>query len=477
MALYVFLFLLLSALILSLARLCHLYWLHHCLLRSRAGAVHPMVHRLLKPRTPRDCPACRLSSNFSAVVGPSPLPVRPWHEVKSRRGAPKRIKTQGFACPNHQCPYFGIIDALIHALVGDGTHGQVEQIQTFRCQACRTTFSARRHTPLYRLKTPSRQVAVVLTALAEGLDPSAAERVFGYRQATITTWLTRAGEHAQTLHERCFCNLRLPHLQLDELRTRLRSYKQVLWLWLAIDPLTKILPVLQLGPRTQNAAHLLIHSLRQILAPDCLPLFTSDGLNVYFYALTAHFGHWLAVTRRGRKASQWQVAAGLLYGQVKKSYRRRKLVRVTHVMRLGTGAGSQSRLAEDGPLRAAEHRFYRTGESDRPSWGGSAGTPYLGHRSAGPTTPGPPGMVASLLPFCASPRIAPGGPRAAARARWQADGAKLPPAYPSDGSGENQPTMDSAGSVVLSSTPGTILNHLRATEVRRRPAKWPWAAR
>jgi hypothetical protein len=34
---------------------------------------------------------------------------------------------------------------------------------------------------------------VVLSALAEGLDASAAERVFGYRQATITTWLSRAG--------------------------------------------------------------------------------------------------------------------------------------------------------------------------------------------------------------------------------------------------------------------------------------------
>src|SRR5713226_6043312 len=59
---------------------------------------------------------------------------------------------------------------------------------------------------------------MVLTALAEGLDPSAAERVFGYRQDTISTWLTRAGEYAQTLHERSFRNLWLPHLQLDELR-------------------------------------------------------------------------------------------------------------------------------------------------------------------------------------------------------------------------------------------------------------------
>jgi IS1 family transposase/transposase-like protein len=338
MALHVFLFLLLSFLMLSLARLCHLYLLHHGLPHSRAGAVHPMVQRLLKPRTPRDCPACCLSSTCSAVEGPSPLPVRPWREVKSRRGAPKRIDTQGFACPNHQCPYFGITDAHVHALVGDGKHGHAEQIQTFRCQACHTTFSARRHTPLYRLKTPSQQIAVVLTALAEGLDPSAAERVFGYRQATITTWLSRAGEHAQTLHEHYFCNLQLPHLQMDEIRTRLRNSKQVLWLWLAIDPLTKILPVLQLGPRTQNAAHMLIHSLRQILAPGCLPLFTSDGLNLYFYALTAHFGHWLEVGRRGRKVRQWQVAAELIYGQVKKSYHRRKLVRVTRVMRLGTVA-------------------------------------------------------------------------------------------------------------------------------------------
>jgi len=146
------------------------------------------------------------------------------------------VNTEGFACPNRKCLYSGITNAHIHALVGDGTHGHAERIQTFRCQACRTTFSARRHTPLYRLKTPSHQIGMVLSARAFGLDPSAAARVFGYRQATISTWLTRAGEHAQTLHERSFCHLRLPHLQLDELRTRLRCSTHVLWLWLAIDP-------------------------------------------------------------------------------------------------------------------------------------------------------------------------------------------------------------------------------------------------
>ena len=336
MAFHVFLYLLVVCLLLCLVLFWRLCWLHLQPSHSRAGAKRTALHRLLKPRCPDDCPACRLASTASSGAGPVPAPVRPWREMKSRRGAPKRVNTQGFACPNRKCLYFGITDASIHALVGDGKHGQAERIQTFRCQACRTTFTSRRNTPLYRLKTPSQQVAQVLSALAEGLDPSAAERVFGFRQATITTWLSRAGEHAQTLHERFFFQLHLPHLQLDELRTRLRSCSQVLWLWLVIDPCTKILPVLHLGPRTQNAAHTVVHSLRHILAPGCLPLFTSDGLNLYFYALTAHFGQWRDVGCRGRKVLRWQVAAGLIYGQVKKSYRRRKLVRVTHVMRLGT---------------------------------------------------------------------------------------------------------------------------------------------
>jgi IS1 family transposase/transposase-like protein len=246
------------------------------------------------------------------------------------------VKTEGFACPNRACPYYGISDAQIHAVVSDGSYGKAERIQGWRCQACQTIFSARLHTPLYRLKTPSHRVALVLSALAEGLDLSAAERVFGIRHATITHWLVRAGAHAQSLHVRSFCQLTLSHLQLDELRTRLRSHTQVLWLWVAIDPLTKCIPVLQLGPRTHRMAQLLIHRLREQLAPGCLPLFTSDGLNAYFYALTAHFGHWTKEAKTRRKVRQWQVAAGLLYGQVKKSYRRRTLVQVRQVIRLGT---------------------------------------------------------------------------------------------------------------------------------------------
>ena len=74
--------------------------------------------------------------------------------------------------------------------------------------------------------------------------------------------------------------------------------------------------------------------------------------------LSAHLGDWLHVGRRGRNVRQWQVAAGLIYGQVKKCYRRRKLVRVTHVMRLGTEDADPRRLAAVRLLWEVEHGVY-----------------------------------------------------------------------------------------------------------------------
>ncbi len=314
----------------------------HRLQQHQSDRSAATLKRLLKPRAPDDCPACRRQLALPrAARAPAP-PVRPWREGKSRRGAPKRIATDGFACPNPACAYSRIADAAIHALVGDGTHGRVERIQTFRCQACQTTFTSRRDTPLYRLKTASTRVAEVLSALAEGLSVAAAVRVFAHSEGTITTWLTRAGEHSAMLHDRWFQHLTLPHLQLDELRTRLRSRAHVLWLWVAVDPLTKLIPVLHLGARTQTVAHAVVHELRQRLEPSCLPVFTSDGLNLYFYALTAHFGQW--VISIGSRACHWQVVPGLIYGQVKKTYRRRKVVQVTRVMRCGRAENLRASL-------------------------------------------------------------------------------------------------------------------------------------
>lgn len=75
---------------------------------SSTSAVAETVQRLLKPGTATDCPACRRQLALPPSAPGPPLPVRPWREVKNRRGAPKRITTHGFAGLNSAWAYYRI---------------------------------------------------------------------------------------------------------------------------------------------------------------------------------------------------------------------------------------------------------------------------------------------------------------------------------------------------------------------------------
>jgi transposase-like protein len=111
----------------------------------------------------------------------------------------------------------------------------------------------------------------------------AAVRVFGYSEATITRWRDRSAQQAERLHRHFLHDLHLPHVQLDEVRVRLRVRSRVTWLWLALDPRTKLFPALALEQRTQQTAHGLVHALCATLAPGCTPVITTDGPRHYFY--------------------------------------------------------------------------------------------------------------------------------------------------------------------------------------------------
>jgi hypothetical protein len=64
---------------------------------------------------------------------------------------------------------------------------------------------------------------------------------------------------------------------------------------------TKVVPVIQLGPRTLAMAQAVVYELRQCLQPGrALPAFSSDGLHPYIYASTVHCGHW-SPAEGGRK--------------------------------------------------------------------------------------------------------------------------------------------------------------------------------
>ena len=69
-----------------------------------------------------------------------------------------------------------------------------------------------------------------------------------------------------------------------------------------------------------------------MLAPDCAPLFLTDGFREYLTALLTHYGYWVQPPRRQATGSLPQ----LLYAQVVKTVRRRRLIDVKHRVVFGS---------------------------------------------------------------------------------------------------------------------------------------------
>ena len=184
-----------------------------------------------------------------------------------------------------------------------------------------------------------------MNLLAVGVDGSVLEEVFGVREITIRSWLCRSGMQGRKLHERMMVELDLIHIQLDELWGNVKKSGQELWLWAASDARTKIVPVLQVGGRTQEMAYGVMHELKGRLKAGCVPVFSTDGLKHYYYALTAHFGNW---ADQGGKKPVWVLMGELLYGQVIKHQRRRNTVEVERRMLVGEEGEYRRVLKENG---------------------------------------------------------------------------------------------------------------------------------
>jgi IS1 family transposase len=299
--------------------------------------------RQMKPKSEKDCPLCQKEQANETEPQACPHTIIPWSEMKKDKGGrPKQSITEGHACLEPECYYYGITDQTIHALVADGSHGKREKIGDLICQACQAGFSRRRNTPLYRLKTPSEVVQKIMLLEAHGVETAVLEGVYQVRESTIRTWLARGGEHGRKLHDHFFRNLLLDHVQLDELWGHVKRSGEEVGVWTTTEAKTKIIPVIQVGERSQAMAYSVLHELKSRLAEGCLPIFSSDGLKHYFYASTAHFGFWHQP--EAAKKTIWMVWPSLLYGQVIKHHQRRKLLKVEQRVLCGEKADFVSRL-------------------------------------------------------------------------------------------------------------------------------------
>jgi IS1 family transposase len=211
-------------------------------------------------------------------------------------------------------------------------------------RSCEGYFLETHGTLLHGKRLSVELIVRVLACLAEGLGMRAMARVFKVDPNTVLQWLVEAAEQLQTLTSYFLCDVHVTQLQLDALYAVLRDVKEGeiseakavkrleprrRWVWTAIDPVSKVLLVIEVGPRTVEMAQRVAHQVAQVIAPGCVPLFLTDGLKDYGTAWLAHFGSWMQPERRQdrgpRPKLRWMPLPQLLYVQVVKSYRRRRL--------------------------------------------------------------------------------------------------------------------------------------------------------
>jgi IS1 family transposase len=235
------------------------------------------------------------------------------------------------------------------------------------CVVCRCYFLETLGTFFHGKRASVDLIVRVLACLAEGLGIRGTARGFEVDPNTVLRWLVDAAEQLQAFSRHVLHDVQVRQVQLDELFALLSAVKDgevseadaierlersPQWVWVAMDPESKLLLAIDVGERTLAMAQRVVHHVAQVLAPDCAPLFLTDGFREYLTALLAHYGQWVQPSRRQDKGPppkpRWRPLPQLLYAQVIKTVRRRHLVRVSHRVVFGTLEAVQQVLAACG---------------------------------------------------------------------------------------------------------------------------------
>jgi IS1 family transposase len=307
-------------------------------------------------------PPCALCER-AATQAPEPPPAPPEPMPPTHR-RPRTVDTSQHFCPHGGCRYRGWLGRGNLRANGHPNGGPWRQ---FHCTSCKGYFLETHGTIFHGKHAEVERIVRVLACLAEGLGIRATARVFEVAPNTVLQWLVEAAEQLRAFSCYFLCDLHVEQLQLDEVYAVLRDIKAGTisddeairrlerapsWVWTAMDPTSKLLVVIDVGSRTLAMAQRVVHQVTQVLASDCLPLFLTDGLKDYATALLTHFGYWLHPARRQDKGPmpkpRWMPLPALLYAQAVKSYRRRRLVGVTHRVVFGTRLAIEQILAACG---------------------------------------------------------------------------------------------------------------------------------
>jgi transposase-like protein/IS1 family transposase len=305
------------------------------------------------------CEACEQGADTRPKAPGSPPPI-----LTYTRGRRRTVDTGAHFCPAPQCSYRGWLG---RGNIRANGHPGGQPWRQLQCVSCHGYFSETHGTIFHGKRSSVELIVRVLACLAEGLGIRGTARVFEIDPNTVLQWLVEAAEQLNAFSAYFLHDIHLNQVQLDELYAVLsavrdgeiseaeaieRLSRSPHWVWTAIDPESKLLLSVQVGYRTLAMAQVVLHQIAQLVAPGCVPLFLSDGNPHYLPAIVAHFGCWVQPLRRQGKGPmpqpRWMPLPGLLYAQVIKTMRRRRLVDVKHRIVCGTTAAVEQVLAACG---------------------------------------------------------------------------------------------------------------------------------
>src|SRR5207245_4246437 len=166
-------------------------------------------------------------------------------------------------------------------------------------------FEERHGTPCHGKRVVPERLVWAVGALAEGLGIRTVARVCEVDLNTVLHWLVEVADHAAAFTQYVLHDVRVTQVQLDELFALLSAVKDRAvseaealerlerspqWVWVAVDPESKLLLTIDVGDRTLAMAQRVVHQVAQMLAPDCAPLFLTDSFRAYLTALLTHYG-------------------------------------------------------------------------------------------------------------------------------------------------------------------------------------------
>jgi transposase-like protein len=212
------------------------------------------------------------------------------------RGRRRYVDTTGHFCPHVTCAYHGRVD---WGNLRASGHPNGRRWRQLVCLSCQRHFLETHGTPLHAKQVEPDKLVWAIAALAEGLGIRAVARVFEVDPNTVLGWLVEAAEHLEAFSRHFLHDLDVEQVQMDELFALLRAVKdgevserQAItrlsrsphWVWMAMDPVCKLILAVDVGERTLAMAQRLVHQVTRGPAPHCAPLFLTDGFREYLIA-------------------------------------------------------------------------------------------------------------------------------------------------------------------------------------------------